>query len=663
MPNRLAAEPSLYLRQHANNPVDWYPWGPEALEAARAQNKPLVVSIGYSACHWCHVMERECFEDAYIAGLMNDHFVCIKVDREERPDIDQIYMEAVQMLNGHGGWPLNVFCLPDGRPFFGGTYFPPEDTGQGIVPWPQLLMRIADYYKRSRSDLEENAENILKNMAHANLPLGADGSALSPQALLRAGEGICSQHDDDRGGFGSAPKFPPSMAVDFLLALRGSRAVESTKGLAQRLDFVLQKTLDGMAMGGIYDQIGGGFCRYSVDAQWQIPHFEKMLYDNALLLDAYAKAWLRTGRHLYAAVLEETVGWLEREMAGDGKGFAASLDADSEGEEGKYYVWRPEQIEEVLGKEDAEMFCALYGVTPAGNFEHATTNPVLATDDFMLRTAATEMRAKLLEARQERVSPGRDPKRLLSWNSLMVRGLTTAAFALDRGDWFARARETADWLWENCRDAEGRLSAVMYPDGPRHRACLDDHADFIQANLALAAYAEVFGADSATYIARAQELLDVVIKRFRDEHAAGFFYVADDHEELAARKKDWLDNARPAGNSSLVHCFAQRYALTGKSEYAAELGELRKCYTGLAERAPSAVAHALAGFCQEAVGIAVIKCKDADPAALAAALRERPWRPLFILPADVDGPSGYQLCVGTQCLEPMSDPAEVAELL
>lgn len=664
--NRLADESSLYLKQHAENPVNWYPWGEEAWAAAREQDKPVIVSVGYSACHWCHVMEHESFEDEYIAGLMNEHFICIKVDREERPDVDQIYMDAIQMINGHGGWPLNAFCLPDGRPFFGGTYFPPEDRGQGIIPWPQLLMRISDHYKRSRGELEENADNIIKNMAHSNTPMGATGEAIGNEALIEAAQGILSQYDSEWGGFSKAPKFPPSMTLDFLLAVRSTKAAEGNRALAASIDKSVRHTLDAMAHGGIFDQVGGGFARYSVDQYWLIPHFEKMLYDNALLIDIYSKGWMRYRDPLYKAIVEETIGWLEREMKDPDGGFYASLDADSEGEEGKYYVWTPDELVEILGKEDAATFADIYSITEKGNFEHGTSNPALVYKAIDKRAAMAPLREKLLAVRETRIPPGKDTKRLLSWNAMLIRALAEAGFAFQKPEWIVLARETADWLWNNLRDENGRLYTVYYETGPEHVAYLDDYAHYIEALLAVASKIDAVEPGTAkSYIEKAEAVTAIVMEQFRDEREAGFYFVADDHEELIARKKDWFDNARPAGNSSMVHVLSALYALTGKEEYIKELGELKKGYPGIAERAPSAVAHALSGMTQDAMGIAVIKTKgEYSLSDLSTKLSEKPWRETYFIATDDEAqPEGFQLCVGVQCLPPETDSEAVVELL
>lgn len=671
MSNQLAESPSLYLRQHADNPVDWRPWGDEALAEAQQTGKPLLVSVGYSACHWCHVMAHECFENPSIARLMNQHFICVKVDREEHPEVDQIYMEAVQMITQRGGWPLNVFCLPDGRPFFGGTYFPPEDRGQGIIPWPQLLMRISDYYQKNREELEENAENILKNLAEGNKPIGATGEDIAGQHLLTAAEGICTQHDDEWGGFGDAPKFPPSMTLNFLLAVRGAAACDAKPQLAARIDQVVQMTLKGMAHGGLFDQVGGGFARYSVDKLWLIPHFEKMLYDNGLLLDVYAKGWQRYRDPIFRAVAEETVAWLEREMRSPEGAWRAALDADSEGEEGKYYVWRPEEIEAILGKEDAEIFCDAYNITEKGNFEHGATNPALVYDSFDKRQSLETLRHKVLTARQDRTPPGLDEKVLLSWNCLVVRGLVEAAFAFGNREWLQRAKEVTDWLWETFAsigdDGLIRLQSVYYSGkGAHYAGRLDDYAWFAEALLTLSGKVDwIEPGAGAEYQERAEQLVKTIEVRFADAHAPGCYFTSDEQTDLVTRKKSWFDNATPAGNSSLVHVYSALHALTGDNSYAEKMNAMRPAYTGLAERAPSAAAHALAGFTTDAVGLAAIKIKgvtDLEP--LREALAERPWRPVYLrVTEDADQPNGFQLCVAKQCLAPTESVTEISEQL
>jgi uncharacterized protein YyaL (SSP411 family) len=660
MPNRLAEENSLYLRQHANNPVDWYAWGPEALAAAEAADKPLLVSIGYSACHWCHVMAHESFEDDYIAGIMNKHFICVKVDREERPDVDQIYMEAVQMIQQRGGWPLNVFCLPDGRPFFGGTYFPPQDRGQGIIPWPQICMRIADFYKRSKPELIENAEAIQKNIQAATqaASTGGSGGDWGPDLLGEAGQGICGNHDDQYGGFGSAPKFPPSMSLNFLGALRPLVQPD----LAQRIDAVNHTTLRAMAHGGLYDQFGGGFARYSVDDHWLIPHFEKMLYDNALLIEAYTRGWLDAQEPLYAAVIEETVGWLGREMLSPEGGFYAALDADSEGEEGHYYVWTPEEVDAVLGPSRAREVRTAYNITTEGNFEQGRSNPALAEADFATRQRLAEARAQLLAHREaERVPPGKDTKISLAWNALLIRALAEAAYYLNRPDWMQCARNALDFLWESLvREIEDGLEihAVYYEaGGPRVAGFLHDYALLAEACLALAGKIDWLEPGAAKlYQARAQSCVDQALTRFGDARAIGYYFTAEGAETPVARRKEWFDNATPAGNSVMLHALSGLYALTGDGRYAAEFEATLPAYTDYARKVAAGVAHALEAVASHRAGIAVIQFGACvDPQALRDRLAAKPWRRTFILQSGELAPGTLQVCLGAQCHAPTED--------
>jgi uncharacterized protein YyaL (SSP411 family) len=665
MSNRLITEKSLYLLQHAENPVDWYPWGEEAFEKARAEDKPVLVSIGYSSCHWCHVMAHESFEDAYIAKLMNTHFICIKVDREERPEVDQIYMDSVQMLNGHGGWPLNVFCLPDGRPFAGGTYFPPDEgRGQNIVPWPQLLIRVADFYLRQRDDLEENAKAIIGNLKASNSPHQATGDPVSKGDFLLAMDRLLESHDAEFGGFGTAPKFPPSTTLDFLLGLRASATVElQFPAKAKEMDSAINRTLTGMAHGGIFDQIGGGFARYSVDQHWLIPHFEKMLYDNALLLDIYAKAHQRYPKALYRRVVEETVGWLEREMRSPQAAFYAALDADTDGEEGLTYVWSPEEIVTVLGKETGARFCEVYGITKEGNFENSgKSNPALLDGDEEVRAALGPERARLLESRNQRPQPGRDDKLLTAWNALLVRGFSRAAFTFGERSWMEQARATATWIWDNMRTQDDRLLPVAYGEESKGNGTLNDYAYTIEAYLALGAVIDwIHPGESKLWIERAEALTQVVRSHFGDPEAVGYYFTSDDHEALIHRKKEWFDNATPSGNSCLLQSFTFLEALSGDASYGAEVSRMRTAYPGITLTSPSAASHALTGLVYQAIGIAVIKIRPGtDLESLREALVERPWRPVF-LEVDTAGSlaANYQLCVGTQCLAPTDSIEEV----
>ncbi len=669
MPNRLANESSLYLRQHAENPVDWYPWGDEAFTRAKSENKPVLVSIGYSSCHWCHVMAHESFENDYIAGLMNKHFVCVKVDREERPDVDQIYMEAVQMIAQHGGWPLNAFCFPDGRPFFGGTYFPPEDRGNNMIPWPQLLMRIRDYYDREKEKLEENAGNILHNLEAMNTPVATSTDPLDADALAGAAGAICQHHDDDFGGFGNAPKFPASAALNFLMETRrlleAGRAGDETDS-EKRLDQVVETTLRGMAHGGLYDQVGGGFTRYSTDRYWLIPHFEKMLYDNGLLLQTYTRAWQRYRDPLYRAVAAETADWVIREMRSPETGlFYSSIDADSEGEEGKFYLWTPEELISVLGRDAGQRFCQAYNITAEGNFEHGRSNPALAAGEFPEREALREAREKLLEARNRRTRPATDHKHLVSWNSLMIKGLAEAGFYLGRRDLFEAARRAADFIWDEMRFDGNRLYSV-YHRQPALNGYLDDYAFFAEAMLALGAYSDFYEKGSAArFLDRCRSMAESITEHFADPSAVGFFFTSDDHEKLVSRRKEWWDNATPAGNSSLLHVFSRLYTLTGEEGYRKAFARLRKAYAGFARKVPNGIPHALDAIAADQAGWATLKFKGiGETEALAAFIRENTWQRLFACEAtDGDQPEGYQLCVGTTCLEPVPTLEELRDRL
>lgn len=657
--NRLANQKSLYLQQHANNPVDWYPWGDEAFAKARELNKPILVSIGYSSCHWCHVMAHESFEDSFIAGLMNQHFICIKVDREEHPDVDRTYMESVQMMNGQGGWPLNIFCLPDGRPFAGGTYFPPNDkAGYSMVPWPDLILRVSDYFKRKREDLEENAQAILGNLEATNQAPYATGDAVTPQQLFTALDHLLEAHDTDYGGFGEAPKFPPAMALDFLLALRQSASVEQRNPeRAQQIDDVICTTLRAMAHGGIFDQIGGGFARYSVDRFWVIPHFEKMLYDNALLLNIYTKAWQRYRDPLYKAVIEETIDWLFREMSLEGA-FASAIDADSKEGEGEFYVWTPEQIKEVLG-DQAESFCEDYGISQNGNFENSgKSNPTLMVPEFDERQHWKDARAKLLQVRNQRVVPARDNKALIGWNALLIPALVDAGYLFQRNDWMQAAGDLATWIWKKGRYTDGSMGHVVYDNELHGSGLLTDYTYSAEAFLALASRSECLTPDSAeTWIERAAFLMRSVFQNFHDDQASGYFLTPESYNHRVHRPKEWLDSATPSGNSAALHVLSQLAILRPEEpEWRAAYQQLAGSYGGMAERLPHGVGHALSALTQEAIGLASLKIPSGSTdAALHSAISDKPWRRLFIL---LSHREEYLLCVGTQCQAPENTAEE-----
>lgn len=667
MSNRLAHESSLYLRQHEANPVHWWPWCAEAFAEAKAKDKPVLVSVGYSSCHWCHVMARESFEQPWVADLMNQHFVCIKVDREERPEVDKLMMDAVQMIQGHGGWPLNCFCLPDGRPFFGGTYFPPEDRGHGQVPWPQLLMRVSDFYHRNKSELAANADAIAQNLTHLTRAPDADGSAPSPEDLVAAARRICEQHDDTFGGFGAAPKFPAPHTLNLLLGLRGAAAVEADRALASRIDAVLTITLGSMARGGLFDQVGGGFHRYCVDRDWTVPHFEKMLYDNAQLLGTYAEAWARYRDPLYVDVCVETVGWLLREMRTPNGLFAASLDADTDHHEGTTYVWTAPEVASALG-EEAFAFAQAYGLSDKGNFEGK--NIPKLKGDHAARKRFAGARAKLLAIRDRRPQPARDDKNLLSWNALLVGNLAKAGWILGRKDWVELALGIEANLWTRfARDDGASLHSVAHGDKVTLAGNLSDYAWLAEAELSLAATACWARPGQAhPYAARAEQLLLATQERFGDPHSVGSFVVSADRDDLSVRQKDWFDNAVPSGNSSLLHGFGQIQMLSADPRWAREFADLSTAYGGLCKNVPNGVAHALDGIARFALGHATVKAagrwdelRDALNGHEQTAPHARPYRPVFLVTEPAT--AGFAVCVGQTCLAPVATAQEAAASL
>jgi uncharacterized protein YyaL (SSP411 family) len=567
--NALKAETSPYLLQHAENPVDWLPWGDEALKRSRELNRPLLVSIGYSACHWCHVMERECFEDPKIAALMNESFVCIKVDREERPDVDAIYMEAVQAMTGQGGWPLNVFLTPAQLPFYGGTYFPPEPR-PGMASWPQILKAVAEAWEERGEEIAEQAEAGLDRLSGA-AKLEASEDPLDAALLAEALERLALPFDAINGGWGTAPKFPNASAIEFLLA-RDEPAM------------ALQ-SLRSMASGGIFDQVGGGFSRYSVDAAWTVPHFEKMLYDNALLARAYLHGWLVSGDPILKRTCEETLNWALREMLAPEGGFYSALDADSEGVEGKFYVWSIEELRAALG-DDADAAIAWFGASASGNFEGL--NILESRGEEPAADLRERIRERLLEVRAERVRPGTDDKRLTSWNGLMITALAEAGAVLGREDYLAAARGTANFLMTQMRDESGRLLRSFNKGEAKLRAYLEDHAMLLEGLLAL--YEATI--EPQWYLAAVSEA-EAILSGFGDDERGGFFSTAADGEQLVARRKEMEDSPLPSGGSSAALGLLRLALLSGDARYAdAALGQLRLVRPYVV-RHPQAFGHAL----------------------------------------------------------------------
>jgi uncharacterized protein YyaL (SSP411 family) len=569
--NQLQHETSPYLRQHANNPVEWYAWKPEAFERARAEQKPILVSIGYSACHWCHVMERESFENPDVAAFMNERFINIKVDREERPDVDAIYMEACQILTGGGGWPLNCFLTPDGKPFFAGTYYPPRPA-YNRPSWLQVLQHLANIWETKRETAVEQADKILEYIRRndavflkkqdSEIELSGD-VAFSPAMLETIFQKMRDQFDRVHGGFGGAPKFPSTMAIQYLLNFHWY------SGNYEALEHALL-SLDKMIMGGMYDQLGGGFARYATDREWLVPHFEKMLYDNALLISVLADAYklLQSATHmtgqaaraaLYRETIEETLDFVLREMTHPQGGFYAALDADSEGEEGKYYVWTKAEIESVLPAAEAALFCAFYGVTDTGNWEQ--TNILWRPETYETFAAQNELavdvlkeklrasRVKLFQARSNRPPPGLDDKVLLGWNALMCSALANAYTAMGKAEYRMAAERALTFVLENMAlGDDARLYHTWKDDQPQYQAVLDDYAFLIMALLDI--WQITFNSE---YLTLAEKYTEQVLSYFHDPDSGLFFFTASDQTDVVIRKKDLYDNATPSGNSTMVH--------------------------------------------------------------------------------------------------------------
>ncbi len=594
-PNRLAAETSLYLRQHANNPVDWYPWCAEALGRARALDRPIFLSVGYSACHWCHVMEHESFEDAATAAVLNEHFVCIKVDREERPDLDAVYMNALHVLTREGGgWPLSVFLAPDLTPFFAGTYYPPDDryARHGKPAFRTLLASILDAWKNRRDRIAEVGKNVAAVLAQsAELPAG--DTHLSEDVLRSALASVQRNFDPVNGGFGHAPKFPHALELRVLLRLAHRFGDPQALHMARL-------TLDKMARGGMYDQLGGGFARYSVDERWLVPHFEKMLYDNALLALAYVEGWQLTGNPFYQQIARETLSYALIVMTSNGEGpFFSSLDADSEGEEGKFYVWTEAEIRAALGPELGEFACRVWGITAGGNFEghnilfrarsdgDDAVRLGMAESDFRAKLA--EVKRKLIPVRSARVWPGRDEKILTAWNGLMIAALAKAGAAFGDHFYLVCAVASADWCLHHLRDANGRLFRSASAAGTAKLAgYLEDYAFLADGLVTL--YEAFF---DAQYLRAAVELADAMLKHFADPGGVGFFFTADDHEPLIARTKEQHDGSTPSGTSVAVTVLLRLAKLTGRRDFAEKAVATLKGYRGLMEDHPTALGQML----------------------------------------------------------------------
>jgi uncharacterized protein len=674
--NRLVSETSPYLLQHAHNPVDWYPWGDEAFTAARDGNKPILLSIGYSACHWCHVMEHESFENEEIARLMNENFVSIKVDREERPDLDQIYMNAVQMMTQHGGWPMTVFLTPEGVPFYGGTYFPPEDR-YNIPGFPRVLISMAEAYRERPDDIQQTGAAIIAELNRLSLTRESN-EPLTQELMAQAFKGIVKGYDPVNGGFGGAPKFPPAMVLEFLL-----RAHYFT-GSQQALDIV-SNTCRKMADGGIYDQLGGGFHRYSTDAKWLVPHFEKMLYDNALLSRLYLHFYQLTHDESARRIVEGTLDYVVREMTDANGGFYSTQDADSEGEEGKFFVWSDEEIASVLGRDEAALFRAYYNITQQGNFEGKNilnvTRPVedLAVEAKVtpehLRQSLEESRRKLFEVRESRIKPARDEKILTAWNGMMLASFAEAAAVLDREDYLEVARRNGRFLLDNLL-RDDLLLRTYKGDTAKLNAYLEDYA-FLGDGL-LTLY-EATG--ELEWFEATLSITQKMIDEFWDDQDGGFFYTGKSHESLIVRAKDYFDNATPSGNSVAAEVMLRLAAFTDNEDFRRKAVSILRLLGDSLRRYPSGFGRALCAlnfYLRPPKEIAIIGDQDLASARL---LRNAVWRPYVpnkvvaqaasednrspkVIPllrdrGLVDGRPAAYVCEHFTCSEPVTDPEKL----
>jgi uncharacterized protein YyaL (SSP411 family) len=687
MPNRLANETSPYLLQHADNPVDWYSWGEEALQKAKAEDKPIFLSIGYSACHWCHVMAHESFEDEQVAAILNEHFVSVKVDREERPDLDRIYMNAVQAMTGSGGWPMSVFLTPEGQPFYGGTYFPPTPR-YGMPSFTQVLTAVADGWQNRRQELIESGQRLVAALEQSTIGQDVEHEDLKPETVESAFQNLVKRFDRVHGGWGDAPKFPQPMSLEFLLRYH------HVTGNSRALQMVSQ-TLEAMARGGMYDQLGGGFHRYSVDDHWLVPHFEKMLYDNAQLARVYLHAWQVTGDPFFRTITEEILDYVIREMTGPAGGFYSTQDADSEGEEGKFFIWTPAEIRGLLGavrqgspQAEAEAFMAAYGVTERGNFE--SWNILEFVGDVDQRAELAEARRKLFEAREQRVHPGRDDKILTSWNGLMLAAFAEAARALSpspnsgrggRGErakiYLQVAERNADFLLHELRNAEGRLWHTWKAGVAKINGYLEDYTHLIEGLLAL--YQTTF--DPSWYQA-ARELAEVMIEHFSAPEG-GFFDTSDDHETLITRPREVQDNAVPSGNAMAALVLLRLAGLAVEPRY------VELAHRSLGPMQPLLAKYPL-GFAQWLIAldyalshpreIAILGAPDAaDTRALldVCATGYRPHQivalgasdakasavPLLQDRSQIEGRATVYVCVDFTCRAPVTEPQALRALL
>ena len=660
--NRLADEASPYLRQHRHNPVDWYPWGPEAFAAAAERDRPVLLSVGYSSCHWCHVMAHESFEDPDTAAVMNELFVNVKVDREERPDVDAVYMDSVQALTGRGGWPMTVFLTPDGKPFYGGTYYPDRPRG-GMASFRQVMAAVDDAWQNRRGDVAAQASQLTELIERTGRAVAAGEGPPGAEALDRAAAQIKAAFDPVWGGFGGAPKFPAAMTLASALRLHRRTGDPELLG-------VVTTSLDAMASGGIYDHLGGGFARYSVDQRWLVPHFEKMLYDNALLARAYLHAWLVTGNPAYRQVLDETIGYVLRDLRHPDGGFYSAEDADSEGVEGKFYVWSRAELTAVAGQGAAEA-AEWWGVTEAGNFEGANILHRPMRGDLARPPAVEAARLRLFERREQRVRPGLDDKVLAEWNALMLAALCEAAAATGNPEWADAASANGEFLTAALRRDDGRWLRSWQAGGDgreagaRHLACAHDYGALTGAFVNLA---ELTG--RARWIEEARAAADGLIELFWDDESGGVYTTGADAEALVTRPKDLMDNATPSAQSSAAAALLRLGALTGEPGYAERAESILSLLGAAACQHPTAFGHLLQAVDMHAEGLDEIVVVGNRPDLVAEArARYRPnsvlaWGEPYPSPLWAGRQPGFAyVCRQYTCQTPAATPAELAKHL
>ena len=628
MSSSLLDQSSLYLRQHANQPVNWLTWSEESIKKAQKEDKPILLSIGYSSCHWCQEMSRNCFEDRYIASLMNRHFICILVDREENPELDHIYMDAVRMFEQSAGWPLHAFCLPDGRPFWGGTYFPKEDLGNGMAPWSQILIRISEHYRKAKDELIENAENVIANILHSNNTDHSSGKRWHNAILGTVTEMLCEKHDHINGGFTSAPKFPSPMKVDLLLSMRETNFLRSQKDKLEKVNHCIDQTLLKLSNGGIYDHLGGGFFRYCTDEKWTQPYYEKTLSDNALMLRTFSRAHRDKPKENYRRIVSETLSWLNKEMGTPEIGYASSLSSESNNEEGAAYEWTLDEFVSVLGKEDGEKF---FNSLPELSKNQRKLPQVIEARIIPMEEQLSFI--SLLRQQRGKKPPAHpDEKRLLSHNSLVISAFIEASIALNDINLLEDAIRLEKWITKNFTDKNNNIQSFIYPGNKSaSEANLDDYCFWVLALVDLHSICSIINEDKCEeYLEKAIKFTDDIVLKFKDFEAPGYFFTDKNlTKPLPCKKKIWYDNVTPAGNSMLLQIFSTLFSLTHEKKWETEFEEILKVYPSLASKVSDGVCFSMASICDKEMGTVSIELPKTIPSNDIEFVSKLPSRRIF----------------------------------